>query len=545
MRYWWIVVLVALSGGVVGLFLATTVFNDSRATTTILIEDPNASQVFNTGRAVQPERYLASQVAILESPEMTRAVEDAARGGLSRQDIVESRTISANREDDLIEIEFVHPEPDVAVEYANAYGRAYEMYREEVTAETFNSAISELEASIETVEQELAAIDVMIEAGTSGEQMSPIEQEILLETRREIVERHSQLVTRLDQLRVDAALTSTGITAVSEATDAALTVGRARITGIVGVLGAVGGLTMAYVLALRNRRFGHRSEPETILGVPGLAEIPELPSKRLMPVSEDPTSPAAEAFRFAASAITAQLSRPEESADSARNSVTITSALPDAGKTVVAVNVGMSVATRGKSVVLIDGNFNDRSLTRMLAENSRNHLGITDIVGNTSLTRTVVENSRNHLGITDVVEGRCAYADAVVEVNFGEGGHIDLLTRGSIDISPDDFFNSSVTQKMLNTIRMRYDYVIVDAPALLDVSYTSSIADLTDAVITVIPHHSLVSLQSEVLKRLEIVGATLKGYVYTRASRTHWPNITDAGNMLPIVHRRSENVLDG
>lgn len=514
--YWWLVMLSALAGAALGFLTSALFLNSSEAVATVLIEDPSSSRVFDTEPATRPERYLASQVAILESPEMAQEAMDLEPSpGLSTSQVLEARNITADSETDLIEISFSDPDREVAVGYANAYARAYEIYREEVTRNDFEAAIAELDSSIRELDQEIAAIDVELEAGPSiaGEGTGPqIDEAILLETRRDILDRRSQLVVRRDQLRVDAALTSTGIVAVSEAIEAEQSVSTQRVVAIVAVLGVLGGVTAAYGLAVRNRRFGHRSEPELVLDVPGLAEIPELRSKHLIPVLDSPTSSEAEAFRFAASAIGARLVQPESVPESeVSTSITITSALPGEGKTIVTVNVGLSVATKGKAVLLIDGDFDDPSLTRMMVRDMQGGvLGLADIVG----------DMQGVLGLTDIVEGQAAFGEVVVPIGLGSDHHVDVLTKGTLDITPTDFFNSPTAQKLISAIRLRYDYVLIDAPSLLHTSYTTALASLTDSVITVIPHNGLVSTQVEVLQRLELVRAKLIGYVYNRGART-------------------------
>lgn len=541
-QYWWVVLSMALAGAALGIALATFVFNDSKAATSILIEDPSSSQVFNNESGLSPERYLASQVAIIESPDMARAVEGLQpNGDLAVKDIIDSRTIITSPSSDLIVIEFVHADPQAAVDYANSYVQAYEEHRLESTERTFQAAIAGVDSSIDAVDLELAEVDAQLEAISSvagGDELATeLERAIesflsvpadidsaegvaavlsqlqtlqvireldaadpgfgaLSESRRNILDRRSQLVIRRDQLSTDAALISTGIVATSEAVEAEPSVGRSRIVLVMGLLGAVFGVILAYGLALRNRRFGHRSEPEAILNVPMLAEIPEFAALSPIPVMDHPSSRHAEAFRFAASAIAARLSHLQTVSGAEPNSLTVTSAFRGEGKTTVALNVALSLATKGKRVLVVDGDFTGQTLTRLVTG--------------------VVDDTR---GVTDLLEGSAHLADVVIPISLDGGQRVDVLPRGSNEVTPADFFGSPLVASLFKTLKRGYDYVLVDGPALLQVSYASYLASYTDAVVTVIPHNCLVSSQQEVSKRLSVVGADLVGYVYNRASK--------------------------
>lgn len=544
---WWVVAISAVGAALIGWALAVFVFNDARAVSAVLIEDPNVSNVFETGLRTPPERYLAVQVAILESPELAiaadRLVTLPQSDRLDLRQTLRSRRILSRADTDLIRIEFVHPQGEAAIAYANAYAQAYQEYRQVITRDSFERAIRELDNSIQVVDQELAEINATLEelaafpgsdqmqgilaqAWTafllaSGEaadealselvaqlQAAQLIQQLeaqspnwlaLTEVRTNELNRRNQMVTRRDQLRVNAELTSTGVIAASAATEAEPAVGAGRLVGFVGLLGLLAGAGLAYGIALRNRRFGHRMDPELALGVPMLAEVPEYDIAEvtdLMPVLYDRTSPAAESYRFAGSAIAARLDRLATERDTPANSVTFTSALIGEGKTVVAINTALSVAARGKAVLLIDADFGDQSLTRIL-----------------------IGEDATRPGITDIFSKPVAIGDVVVPVELTPGSRVDVLPRGTVDTAAIEFFNSAMTTELFQVLRTRYDYVFVDAPPLLQIAYAAAITKLTDAAVTVIPHNGLVSLQEEVLKRLQLVESDLLGYIYNKAPR--------------------------
>ena len=313
------------------------------------------------------------------------------------------------------------------------------------------------------------------------------------------MDRRSQLVVRRDQLQVDQALASSGVVAFSPATEAERATSTSRVVGVGAILGALLGVALAYGLALRNRRFGHRSEPELVTNWPMLAEVPRFGGNGpldLLPVLNDPVSPAAEAFRFASSAIVARMNQAEVQVGQKQQVAAFTSAVVGDGKTVVSMNAGLSAATRGKSVLIVDGDFGDPTLTRLLVGEDAQRVGITNLVESTALLK-----------------------EMVVPVSLGSGHHVDVLTRGTINIPASDFFSSSETRELFRLLRTRYDYILIDAPPLLQVSYTTNVVALADAIVAVIPHDGRVAVTQEFQNRAQLIDAPVLGYIYNKAPK--------------------------
>ena len=543
-RYWVLVLVSAVAFAILAVVFSNLVFNNWLATSSVLIEDPASSQVFDTSDLANPDRYLATQVAILETSDMAEAVQDLVGEAdpLTIGEILQAREILTTLDTNLIEIEFVDRDPERAVAYANAYLHSYESYRKTATQGAFTTAISGLNASIEALNEELAlvlddienlsavrggedletelmaAIEEML-AGESGadaaaqfdailtqlqtlQVIRALESEntnisLLLDTRRDVMSRKSQLETRRDQLQVDSALASTGVVASSEATEATRALGTTRLLVFALVIGAMLGVALAYLLAVRSRRFGHRSEPEGVLGIPLLGEIPrleELDSADRIPTLNNPSSPGAEAFRFAANAIVARMNQLQTPSGAPTKAVVVTSAVQGEGKTISTINTAFSVATSGRSVLLIDADFGDPALTRLL-----------------------VGGSSNIQGITNVVEGDANIHDVLIPITHGHGHQVDVLPRGTIEVTATDLFNSERTKTLFDLIKSEYDYILIDSPPLLQISYSTAVVRLADAVVTVIPHESPVSTQIELLDRLSLIGAQVIGYIYNKA----------------------------
>lgn len=80
----------------------------------------------------------------------------------------------------------------------------------------------------------------------------------------------------------------------------------------------------------------------------------------------------------------------------------------------------------------------------------------------------------------------------------------------------------------------KYDIVFVDAPPLLQVAYASTVASYVDALVVVISHESPVREIEELVKRLELIGTPVLGYLYNRAPLRKDMTAVD-GSMLDIL----------
>ena len=537
-------------------------------TASLVVEDPQAGQVFDQGGLQRPERYVEDQVAVIESPLIAaRAAEIVAASDSgftpSTEDILDARTVGADPSSNLIVIAVEGDDPIEAMAIANALATAYTEFRSASAVAGFEVALAELDRSIAAADAELettqAAIvtwtdenpavvslegqfeDIMArlvelqepDPGATEEEVEAKRVEltqiflqlqtlqlirnllgedpelsVLLDRQQEAFERRGQLAARRDQIDVDAQLASDGVVLYSEAqfvTASGSDV--ARTVAVAIVLGGLLGVGLAYFLALRYRRSVHRSDPELVLGVPLFAEVPDFSEERgnrtPLPVQDAPASASAEAFRFAAAAIDIQhgsvtvdrggLEHARDPVDVQPGSFVITSAARGDGKTVVTANTALAAARRGARVLVVDADFGDAGLTRLL-----------------------IGPFPPDVGLTEVVEKGVPLAEATLRYTVTDGVTIDILARGREPVSAAEFFRSAGVGDILDFATSEYDLVLVDTPSLLEVAYTSSLVSLVDRVIVVVPHQSPVQLLEDEQDRLEFIGTPRSGYIYNK-----------------------------
>lgn len=549
-RYKWLVLLIVLIGG--GLGVAWASFTDPlfTAKAELIVEDPGAISVFDSTSSAQSERYTADQIQILDSP----AVEDAAELLVLEElpdfdrDVSTMSTIGGDSDSSLITIRVSSPDREEAQIVANALVVAYQQIKERTAEESAQAALDELDVSLELVDNQVLdiqarvaiarststqrneldsqfidAVDRIVElqaelaisgSGTRADQIRIELADLLLQvqTYQEIqtvestnptlspliqelqstIDRRAALEARRDQIAVDSKLVTRGIALTSPAR---LPSGDGREETRAGLIGAVAAafaaLAIAYSVAIRRRSFTNRAEPEIIIEAPIISEVPRFGDEGIntsLPVQDMPQTRTAESFRFAAAAIDIQ------SAASGARSLVVVSGNARDGKTTILANAAMAAAREGNRVLVIDADFGSQNLSQLL-----------------------VGNIPPATGITEVVETGADLRRAMVTVPIADGAALSLLSRGHRPVIAANFFRSAATRVFFEGIRDEFDLVLIDTPPLLHVAYTSIISRYADGALLVVNHGGAVSELEEVVDRLDFIGTKPIGYVYNRS----------------------------
>jgi capsular exopolysaccharide synthesis family protein len=176
------------------------------------------------------------------------------------------------------------------------------------------------------------------------------------------------------------------------------------------------------------------------------------PEQRLVALTE-PNSQGAEAFRVLATRLAHMQNKRR------LQKLLITSSVCDEGKSVVAVNLALTLARR----------HNARTL---LIEADLRRPGVTQLLTSSSLR-----------GISDWDAGKLALADSLYQVN-------DLplwfLSAGHGIEEPLPLLESDRFAKMLDTISSSFDWVLLDATPMLPMADATSLSRLSDGVLVVV-----------------------------------------------------------
>ena len=144
--------------------------------------------------------------------------------------------------------------------------------------------------------------------------------------------------------------------------------------------------------------------------------------------------------------------------------IVVTSGLPGEGKTTSAINLAISLSQAGEKVLLVEGDLR-RPKIPIYLEFASKVIGISELLSSSeSLTWNVVKKHlRKHPDLT-----------------------LDVLTSGRIPPNPAELLGSHRFDKLVEIVRAKFDYVIIDCPPLLPITDAALISAKTDGAILVI-----------------------------------------------------------
>lgn len=234
------------------------------------------------------------------------------------------------------------------------------------------------------------------------------------------------------------------------------------------------------------------SNPESVppsLSAPSCFPMPEramTPSSPFLVTLLDPRSPAAEEYRKL-KALLVKLTQGEIF----KNTVMVTSSVPNEGKSLTALNLAITLAQElDHTVLLLDADLRRPSLHRYLE----------------------IEQG---VGLSDVLLGEADLADAILPTGIGK---LALLRAGRPVDGPAELFSSQRMKALVQEMKHRYPdrYIICDAPPLLPFAETRSLAHLVDGVLFVVMER--LAPQAKVKEALDsLKGCELLGLVYNAA----------------------------
>ncbi len=265
-----------------------------------------------------------------------------------------------------------------------------------------------------------------------------------------------------------------------------------RFLGMGALLGAMAGLGIAYLIEMADRSF---RKPEDIIrefGVPIMGHIPFMTEQR-MKISSDGN-------KFDRSAITVHLprSRPAEAFRAIRTAVcfsamagehrviSVTSPAAGDGKSTLALNLAVSLAQSGKRTVLLESDLRRPKVHKLTGVD--NKVGVVDLLRNGAEIEAAVQGTQ----VPDLF----------------------IIPCGSRPKDPAELLARPEYERLLEELRSRFDYVIVDTPPILAVTDPAGVAARVDGVIVCmrLSRHTR-DLGKRTIDSLRDIGATVSGVV--------------------------------
>ncbi len=266
-----------------------------------------------------------------------------------------------------------------------------------------------------------------------------------------------------------------------------------KVLPIGAILGSLAGFGLAYLVDIADKAFRTPDEVSQVMRLPVVGHIPliDTSSERLLPGSNvspvivtihRPKSPQAESYRAVRTAL--YFNNREQK----HQVIQVTSPMPGDGKSTLAVNLAVTIAQSGKSVLIMDADFRRPTLHKVL--------GIDKL----------------DVGLASVVSGDTDPADAMQ--TLAEAPNLRVMACGPRPSNPSELLSSEQFEYLLDTLRQQFDFVIIDTPPVLAVSDPCAVAARVDGVILTFRIHKRARpLATRARDALTNIGATVIGVV--------------------------------
>ena len=173
--------------------------------------------------------------------------------------------------------------------------------------------------------------------------------------------------------------------------------------------------------------------------------------KHRLIVHEQAKSPIAEAYRTLRTNI--QFSK----TDGELKSIMFTSSGPGEGKSTTIANTAVALAQSGKQVILMDCDLRKPVLHKIFNKENR--------------------------GLTNILVEEVA-ADDFIQTTLVE--NLRILTSGPIPPNPSELLGSTKMQNLIDDLKTKADYVIIDAPPVIAVTDACVLASRVDGITLVV-----------------------------------------------------------
>jgi capsular exopolysaccharide synthesis family protein len=234
-----------------------------------------------------------------------------------------------------------------------------------------------------------------------------------------------------------------------------------RIMGFAGTMGFFAGCALAFLLEMADKRFRSPEEITEKLGVPVIGHIPYYkpetsdeasPIDGSICVYHRPKSNLAEAYRGIRTAL--YFSTRGEG----HKVIQVSSPNPGDGKSTMATNLSVAIAQSGKRTLLVESDFRRPRVHKLLG-----------------IDREV--------GVTSVISGESELSAAIQETGVE---NLFALTCGPKPSNPSELLSSPRYAELVDLLREKFDYVIIDTPPLMAVTDPAVVATRVDGILMTI-----------------------------------------------------------
>ena len=424
-----------------------------RASAQVILQETTSDSLFNpsTGQRNDPTRAVATEIQVLKSP----SIREAVRAELGDAPPVGATPVGQT---DVIQVAVSNTDPKAAAALANAYARHYIDQRRTGVVEGMLSAGQQVQAKIDDLQKQIDALGAQINAA------SPVDRPGVVSSvgpqRDALVTQQSTFKNRLDQLGVEAALSTGGAQLVTPASVPTSPVAPkpVRNGALALVVGTLFGVGLAFLFDRLDDSLKSAHDLERVAGsLPTLGIIPAVSGAKgkeeaYAVTRTEPQSTTSEAYRSLRTSI--RLLR----LDQPLAVIQVTSPALGEGKSTTVANLAVTMAQVGLRTAIV--------CCDLRRPRIHEFFGLS-----------------NAIGFTSVLLGDELLSNAMQVVPGQE--NLYLLASGPTPANPSELLSGARVGEMLDALRTIYDLVLVDCPPVLPVTDAAVLSTRVDGTLLV------------------------------------------------------------
>ncbi|KFC20001.1 GumC family protein [Chryseobacterium sp. FH1] len=265
------------------------------------------------------------------------------------------------------------------------------------------------------------------------------------------------LLQKREEAAITMAITSDKARSVDSAYALKKPVAPKKMLTLLGamIFGTLIPFAFIYTRELLNNKLLNKHDLDKLSSNPILSEIPRLGRRDDETIKPNDITPLAESFRILVTNLSFMLPKKQDA-----KVIFVTSTIKGEGKTFVSVNLSLALASPKRKVVVIGSDIRNPQLQRY----------------NPSM--------KNVKGLTEFLYNDDSEIDDLIHPS-GFNNNCDFIYSGSIPPNPTDLLQNGRYELLLESLKDKYDYIILDTAPLMLVTDSFLISSVADATIYV------------------------------------------------------------
>jgi capsular exopolysaccharide synthesis family protein len=414
---------------------------------------------------------------------------------------------TANPQTGILKISATSTDPNEAKLLADTF--ATELVAFLGSRETLTTAreADSIQRRLERLREEISELDQQIAGASEGETaVLTAERDAKVNQYSLLYQQFSQLATASDQTGALQIIQDAVPLPVATSTFIQVRSLPSRLV-LAGIFGLLAGAGVVFVLERFDTRIRNKRRAEESFELPVLAEIPEIPRRKIQQdgivTASRPKSMSADAFRILGAAV---MRRPPQ----VPQVILVTSPGPGEGKTTVVANLAATFGEVGKKVLVISCDLHRPAIHR--------RLGVPNSKGLTEMLRGMQSLDENG-------QGRSREA-LILDGNVWKTRleNVRVIPSGPVPEKPAELLSSEAMRELLAKSREVADVVLIDTAPILAVSDATHLFPLVDAILVVgAAGRTTVEAASRANELLLRLGAPALGVALNRVTETALP----------------------